>query len=199
MYAPASSSPPPSATVRAPSEPLRTLPEPPAARLPSTADEEALLLQIEAARGEADPVHRAGLLTNICLRWADFDPPAAIALALELKLDPLGGALLPNLAQQWASRDFSAARAWAQNMPAGELRDQVYSRLAYELAHENPPEAARLLAGMRPAGPARDEATIMVVHAWALRDPAGARAWVEVMPPGSLRERARVELAAPGG
>ncbi len=162
---------------------------------PTTADEEELLRRIEAARTESDPACRNELLTVICLRWADFDPPAALALALDLKLDPLSGALLPNLAQQWAARDFSAALVWAEGLPEGELRDQVYSRLTYERARKDPVGAARLLAGIRPVGTEREEATLTVVHAWAMRDPAGAHAWVESLPAGSLRERARAELA----
>lgn len=162
---------------------------------PTAADEETLLALISAAQRETDPAKRHERLVAVCLHWAGFDPPAAIALASELGLDPLDGQLVPNLAQQWAGRDFPAALAWAGRLPAGELRDQVYSRFAYERARAAPAAAVRLLAGMRPATPARDEAVITIIHAWALRDIDAARAWADGFPAGPLRERAGAELA----
>jgi hypothetical protein len=169
--------------------------EPPAAQQPTAADEETLLALISAAQRETDPAKRHERLVAVCLHWAGFDPPAAIALASELGLDPLDGQLVPNLAQQWAGRDFPAALAWAGRLPAGELRDHVYSRLAYECAQTDPAAATRLLTGMRSTGPDRDEAAITIVHAWALRDIDAARAWADGFPAGPLRERAGAELA----
>lgn len=175
--------------------PVSSSVEPPSARQPTAADEEALLALIADARRETDPAKRHERLVAVCLHWAGFDPPAAIILSAELGLDPLDGQLVPNLAHQWAARDFAAAQTWADRLPAGDLRDQVYSRLAYERATSDPAAAARLLAAMSPAGPAREEATLSVLHAWGLRDPAAARAWAASFPAGPLRERAGLELA----
>ena len=175
--------------------PVSSSVESPSARQPTAADEEALLALIADARRETDPAKRHERLVAVCLHWAGFDPPAAIILSAELGLDPLDGQLVPNLAHQWAARDFAAAQTWADRLPAGDLRDQVYSRLAYERATSDPAAAARLLAAMSPVGPAREEATLSVLHAWGLRDPAAARAWAATFPAGPLRERAGLELA----
>ncbi len=147
------------------------------ARAPSSADEEELLQLLAEARKEADASRRREMLAAICLRWAGFDPAAALRLALDLRLDPLEGALLPNLAQQWAARDFSTTLGWAGRLPAGELRDAVYSRLVYERARIDPRAAKDLLAEMRAGETARQEAALTVLHFWADRDPESARAW----------------------
>ena len=175
----------------APSDPAssREGPEP-----PSAADEEELLRLLDEARGEPEPVRRRERLAGICLRWAGFDPPGAIKLALDLGLDPLAGSLLPNLAQQWAASDLDSAQAWARRLPVGELRDDVYSRIVYERARREPARAAGLLAEMRPDGPARAEAALTVLHFWAERDPAAVSAWVAGWPAGMLRDNAIREL-----
>ena len=149
---------------------------------PSFADEEALLRLLDEAKRENDPARRREALAGVCVRWAGFDPPGAIKLAADLKLDPSEGALVPNLAQQWAERDFPAARTWARRLPSGELRDEVYSRLVYECARHDPRAASALLAEMRPDTPAREEAKLTVVHFWAERDPKAAKAWINSLP-----------------
>jgi hypothetical protein len=153
---------------------------------PSAADEEELLRLLDEARGENEPARRRERFAGICLRWAGFDPPGAIRLAQDLGLDPGSGALLPNLAQQWAAADPVAAEAWARRLPAGELRDDVYSRIVYETARRSPALAAGLLAEMRPGGEARAEAALTVLHFQTERD-AAAGARVAILPAGSPR------------
>ena len=144
----------------------------------SFSDEEALLRLLDEARRQTEPLRRREQLTEICLRWAGFDPAGAIRLALELELDPLGGALLPNLAQQWAAKDIDAVRGWARSLPPGELRDDVYSRIIYEQATRSPSEAAKMLGDMRSGTAAHEEAALTILHLWAQQDPGAARAWV---------------------
>jgi len=144
---------------------------------PSPADEDALLRLLATARGESDPSRRREMLVAVCLRWAGFDPPAAISLAGDLRLDPGEGALLANLAQQWAARDFPAALDWAGRLPSGALRDEVYSRFVYERARIDPGSAAELLEDMRAGTPAREQAARTVMYFWKQEDPEepGAR------------------------
>jgi hypothetical protein len=153
---------------------------------------------VDEARSEGDPATRQERLAAICLRWAGFDPAGATRLALELGLDPMGGALLPNLAQQWAAADDVSAQAWARRLPAGELREQVYSRIVYEDARRDPKRAVGLLAEMRAGGEARAEAALTVLHFWAERDPGAAAAWLTGWPADELRDRAVRELRAFG-
>ena len=155
---------------------------------PSAADEEELLRLLDEARGEGEPARRRERFAGICLRWAGFDPPGAIRLAHDLGLDPRSGALLPNLAQQWAARDAGAAEAWSRRLPAGELRDDVYSRIVYEIARRDPARAAGLLAEMRPEGEARAEAALTVLHFQTARDAAAAGPSGARLPAGSPRE-----------
>jgi hypothetical protein len=167
---------------------------PPSATQPTAADEDALLRLIADARRETNPAARHERLAAICLHWAAFDPAAAVALAADLKLDPLHGALLPNLSQQWAENDFPSASAWADRLPAGDLRDQVFARLAFIRAQTSPSSAADLVAKKIRPGPEQDEAALSVLHPWARRDLAAALAWVRRLPAGDLRDRALTEL-----
>ena len=52
----------------------------------------------------------------------------------------------------------------------------------------------RFVVKQIPPGLTQTEAAIMVVHQWALRDPAGAASWVESFPEGPIRDRAVNEL-----
>ena len=165
---------------------------------PTMADEDELLRLLDEARREGEPTRRREQLAGICLRWAGFDPAGAVRLALELGLDPTTGALLPNLAQQWAAADDDAAQAWARRLPEGELRDEVYSRIIYERARRDPARATGLLAEMRAGGEARAEAALTVLHFWAERDPGATVAWLAGWPAGEPRDRAVRELRAAG-
>jgi hypothetical protein len=135
---------------------------------------------VDEARSEGDPATRQERLAAICLRWAGFDPAGATRLALELGLDPMGGALLPNLAQQWAAAD------------------DVSARIVYEDARRDPKRAVGLLAEMRAGGEARAEAALTVLNFWAERDPGAAAAWLTGWPADELRDRAVRELRAFG-
>ncbi len=144
---------------------------------PSPADEEDLLSLLDAAVREPDPARRREMCAGVCVRWAGFDPPGAIALAGDLRLDPMLGALQANLVQQWAARDFPAALAWARRLPPGDARDDVYSRLVYERARIDPRSAVELLSGMRAGGSARAEAALTILYHWEQRDPETAGRW----------------------
>ena len=181
----------PSSTV--PPAPAATAAETRLPPAPSVADEDVLLDLLEEARRDPDSARRREKLATICLRWAGFDPPGAIELAADLRLDPLEGALVPNLAQQWAERDITAARDWAARLPQGALRDQVRARLVYVLGQAEPAEALRLAEKISAASE-REEAVLSVLHPWARGHPAPALAWVRGLPDGPLRSRALGEL-----
>lgn len=92
-------------------------------------------------------------------------------LAGDFRLDPLDGAPVPNLAQQWAAGDFSAALDWAGSLPPGGLRDGVYSQLVYERARRDARAASELVLEMRPDVEAREEAAATVLHFWGAQNP----------------------------
>jgi hypothetical protein len=67
--------------------------------------------------------------------------------------------------------------------------------VAFALAASAPAQAARLVEdGMSP-GWLQAEAAASVAHRWSGQDAAAAARWVEALPEGPLRDRAREELA----
>ena len=71
----------------------------------------------------------------------------------------------------------------------------MLARLSYVRAQVDPVAAARLVVSDIPAGRARDEAVISVVHQWALKDARSALRWVQSFPDEALRQRASDEVA----
>lgn len=158
-------------------------------------DEALALLErnLDRAAQISDENERDRLLVAACLHWADFDPANALALVRELGLDRVFSTGSDAIIQKWAATNFRAALAWANREPAGEQRDHLMARLAFAQAQSRPAEAARLIEAQIQPGPAQAEATISVLHQWALRDFGGALAWVDRLPP-DLQDRARTEL-----
>lgn len=189
------------ALLAAPTPVSSTTPAPPAPAAEAAASaeaalrqiEEELLLAIRQAAAKPDPKKASEALLDVCLRLAVVDPAAAVALATEFNLDPLAGALFPNLLQQWAGRDLAAALAWAERQPPGALRDQVYARLAFVRGPIDPPDALRLV-DLISSETDKDEAALSVLHPWAQKDLAQAMTWVRRLPTGPLRTRALAEL-----
>ena len=103
-------------------------------------------------------------------------------------------AQIENLVQQLAAKNYEAALAFAREQPAGFVRERLVERVAFAQAQESPERAARLVMEEIAPGQRQSEAAMMVLHQWALRDPSGAAAWIELFPEGTLKKRAEREL-----
>jgi hypothetical protein len=167
-------------------EALRRVAQVWAATDPARAEIWALSLQNE--------VERSAALVCLCYEIVSNNPQKAIDLAHQHRLaqDP---ALLGDLSQQWAEKDFAAASSWASEQPAGEPRDQIFARLALVLVKTAPADAVELVTSQIASAPLQAEAAISVVHQWAIKDPVAAAAWVTRFPEGELKTRAQEELA----
>ena len=149
---------------------------------------------LEWASALEDQTERGNAQRSVCVEMAQANPEAGVLTLEKLEL-PDDQSTLANLAQSWAEKDQSAARAWALGKPEGEQRDRLLARVAYAGAAENPVEAARLVVSDIAPGDVQTEAAMSIVHRWALQDWASAEQWVKVFPEGPLRERAQQELA----
>jgi len=134
-------------------------------------------------------------LTATAFAMAQTNPAAAVALATDYQLDSGAGDVLPNLAQQWAARDFSAALKWADAQPVSDQRDQIFSRLALVQSQTAPRDAANLVIQQIPPGPAQQEAALSVLHQWMLQDFSAAKAWADQFPESDFKQRVKAELA----
>ncbi len=140
------------------------------------------------------PSERASALSDMCFQIAQTNAAQALFKAEQYGLGTAPGAVLENLAQQWAGQDFYSAVNWVEQQPAGEQRDQMLSRLAFVQSATAPSEAVKMVVDQISPGPIQTEAAISVLHQWAVHDLAGARSWVDLFPAGPLQDRADTEL-----
>ena len=141
-----------------------------------------------------DQSERDSTVADVCFQVAQTDARQAMQMAEQHGLEAAPGAILENIAQQWAAQDLPAATSWIMAQPAGALRDQMLGRLAYVQSQTEPAAAANLVVEQITGGPIQDEAAMSVLHQWALRDMTAAAAWVNQFPPGALHDRAQAEL-----
>lgn len=140
-----------------------------------------------------DESERQSAINSACLEIAQSDPAFAIQ-TLE-KFDPAPDSrILQDLTQLWSAVDSAAATDWILSRAASADRDRLLARVAYVIAKDDPRRAAHLLIENTSPGEAQTEAAISILHNWALTDSASASQWVELFPPGPLRERAQSEL-----
>lgn len=171
--------------------------------LPLWASREEVLFQVARAWAAADPAaastwalqlpdtaERDAVFHHVSIAIAASDP----ALALEIAGN--NPALRSQLIQLLAVKNPDAAIRWAAKQTDADIRESAFAGIALRHAEAMPEAAARLVAEHLSPGPRQDEAALAVLHQWILRDPSGARAWVEIFPDGSLLETAEAELAA---
>lgn len=167
------------------------------------ASREEVLFQVARAWAAIDPAAAAGwarelpdtaeslaVFNHVCIAIAKTDPLRALELAGN------DDALQRQLLQLLAAKDPAAALRWAAKQTDTGLRETAFARVALGHAEASPEDAARLVAEHLSPGPLQDETALAVLHQWILRDPRGARAWVEIFPDGALLQLAESELAA---
>jgi hypothetical protein len=153
------------------------------------------LASAESWAGELpDKSESQSVLADICFQVSLANAAQAVQIAGQHNLNTMPG-VLQYLVSQWAAQDFSSAAAWVKTQPENQQRDQMLQRLAMFQSRTDPAEAATLVAEQMPPGPVQDDAVVSVIYNWSLRHMAGATAWVNLFPPGPLKERAESELS----
>lgn len=146
------------------------------------------------ADGLTDALERNCALADVCVQMAQSNPAQAANAATQYGLVNAGGCL-ESIVQQWAETDLSSAFTWVSQFAAGAARDGMMARLAFVIAQVSPADAANVVANEISPGSVRVEATISVLHQWALQDSTAAAAWAAQFPEGELSDRAKQELA----
>jgi hypothetical protein len=145
-----------------------------------------------------DPAERREALQAVCFKVAEQDPRGAMDMAEAYGLDD-GLGVAENLIAQWSAVDAEAALDWVAQRPPGDARDELLARVAFVRSAADPAHAARLIEEAMSPGSLQEEAAASVVLRWSAQDAPAAAAWAEGLPPGTLRDRARQELARLGG
>lgn len=135
-------------------------------------DPQAALAWANTLTNERD---KSGALSSVVREIAAKDPSKAAEVAATLTGDDQTRAYR-EIAGQWGSSDFAAAKAWINGLPA-EARDQAMAAALSSFASTDPAKAAGEVSSLA-AGRDRDRAVESVAEAWARTDPASAAAWV---------------------
>jgi hypothetical protein len=143
-------------------------------------------------------MEKAGLLSQVVMKWAQVDPPAAARFFDTVQSTGISFTFARyTVAQNWAATDPSSAIAWAENYSGGSLgigmsaisgaitgwwqKDRDAAE-AYVTSHINTPDAQQLvyaLAGQM----ARD-------------DPNRAMAWLNQLPNDRMRKEGAMVVAS---
>jgi hypothetical protein len=142
-----------------------------------------------------DHLERQTAINSACLEIAQSNP--ALAIQTLEKLDPAADShVLENLTHLWSVADASSAADWVLSHPASEDRNRLLARVSHVIAENDPHRAAHLLLKNSSPGAAQTEATISILHRWAMQDFNSAKSWVDQFPESHLRARALAELAS---
>lgn len=137
-----------------------------------------------------DATERANVFDHVCMEVSRIDPAQALELAENHRT------LQERLIQILATQDPTSAIRWAEKLTDSGARQSAFAKIALGHAENSPHEAARMVAEHLASSSLQDETALAVLHKWILRDPGGAKAWVEIFPDGPLLEIAESELAA---
>ena len=96
------------------------------------------------------PQEKTMLISLFVGRWAELEPPAAIAYAQTIPAGTARNWAITSAVGGWAEKDPSAATAWAQQLPAGPARDQALQTIVSSLADKDPPAALTFLETLPP-------------------------------------------------
>ena len=121
---------------------------------------------------------RGGAARMVADRWSQQDPKAAAAWALSLPQGEDQRRALDALIGNWSSLDLQAAADFVNGQPAGQTREAMVSRLAREIAGQDPSAALQWTASI--SDPAAQTRTAMgIIFRSAGRDTAAAAQMVQ--------------------
>lgn len=127
----------------------------------------------------------------------ELDPRRALALAATLAGDGQGTEHLCEAIDDWLKEDEVAARQWVEEH-GGPGRDHARTRLLIHDASRDPEAAVAQFAALRNEGvpdEVLERAVWAMVQALGKTDPGAARAWMDTLPEGTLRDDAVSGLA----
>ena len=113
-------------------------------------------------------------------------PQTAVEQIAALPPGPLKLDLLDGLAEEWSSRSFDAALAWAKSLVGDEERTRVLLRLGYQWQLREP-DAALAYALAFPDG--NDLLAMQLANHLAQRDPLAAAEWAIALPDGERQDK----------
>jgi hypothetical protein len=138
------------------------------------------LAEVEAMKDERFQTRLRNMLLS---RWGESDPKAALTYIQGLNLD--GGSfpfnVVKSVISSWAEKDFTAAKAWVEELPPGTNRRQsAMGDLAFALAQKDPAAALSLARSL--PGDDGQRFLIGALYGWSLKDADAAIAYAVQLP-----------------
>ena len=144
------------------------------------------------AEALADAAVRKAAVREVSFIWVHTAPARAAGEVLREAHGADRGALLINIAGEWAGRDTPAAIRWAKGLESDEDRAVALDQIAESWADRDPVAAAEFTGALGAgAGPS---ATVGVAGRWATQDPRAAAQWIETLPDADTQRRAIAAL-----
>jgi hypothetical protein len=170
-----------------------------AGTLPTGNARRDMFSQVANTLGEKDPeeaiqivaklsgdASKKDMLQILFGRMAWQDPEKALKLATTL---PEGREeVYTQVANAWASKDPTAAMAWAANLPAGKNRAEILANTLGQWASQSPEEAATYVSKLN--GEEQERGVQSVISNMARNDPEYAAQWIGQFPEGKIKEQA---------
>jgi hypothetical protein len=128
------------------------------------------------AQGRGDDPDATFAISGAVLGWWHTDPQAAEAYVAS-HLSTLGSQAAMSLTRQIFSQDPQHAKDWANQLPSVELRRNVNSFIAMQLAATDPKGASEWAVAL--PDDVRERALYGVVSAWARNDSAAVGQWID--------------------
>jgi hypothetical protein len=126
---------------------------------------------------EAEGDSASAFAVSLVRRWAENEPLAAAAWALELRHMPVAELASREVAWAWSESDLGSALAWARRIPNLDQREVVLLALGYEAARQDPAQATEIASELRP-GPERQDLLVYATGQWAGLRPEEALGWL---------------------
>ena len=115
-------------------------------------------------------------LTNvIATNWANREPTAAAAWALDRPTEPERASAVQGVVNAWSGRDVDSARQWTLALPQGAMRDRALTTLLTSSALRAPTGLDARVLNAFASDSARQQAVMQAVQSLAYSDATRAR------------------------
>jgi hypothetical protein len=129
-----------------------------------------------------------GAYAEISYRFADKDPDAALKWASSIPNTDLAGRMAGNITRQWGQNDAATVSSRLDALPAGDFRDRAVSGFIGSISNLDPESAATWATSIGQEK-LRTESVRKVVESWRSKDRNAARAFVNGMQAGPLKDQ----------
>lgn len=119
--------------------------------------------------------NQSGAMASVIRQVAQNDPTKAAELVAQLPAEAQGRSY-EAIAQQWASKDWSATEQWIRSLPADQQADATEAAVR-GLAATDPKLAAEKVSALA-NGESKADAMQTVAENWSRQSPADAASWV---------------------